>query len=295
MALRSRFYRRRRMGRSYRRRPVRRYSRRGRSGYGRGGYNRRRYRRGRRSWISPYNKKRDVVKGAHDSNDNSFAPIGAPNTFFGFCPTYMPNAVAGDTGHNHQKVRLSKNVGFTGYQERVHIATAESLIWRRIVIWSYNRLENTAGPTKTDSDGNVYTTRQITPLQLTEGVRAFLFRGTQGVDYTENTLHEAPLNSDHFTVAYDRTRVLQPRRPTGDEYGHIFNMKFWNPGGRIIYSDDEDGLTKGPLVNGWSSLGRASKGNMYIFDVFSTGFSLTSNTPSIARFAPTGCRYWTEG
>ncbi|WGD01128.1 MAG: capsid protein [Genomoviridae sp.] len=281
--------------RSYRRRPVRRYSRRGRSGYGRGGYNRRRPRRRRRSWISPYNKKHDVIKGAHDTNDNSFAPIGAPNTFFGFCPTYMPNLVTGDTGHNPSKVRTSKNVGYTGYQERVHIATAESLIWRRIVIWSYNRLNNTAGPSKTDSSGTSYTTRQITPLQLNEGVRAFLFRGTQGVDYTENTLHEAPLNADHFTVAYDRTRVLQPRRDTGDEYGHIFNMKFWNPGGRIIYSDDEDGLQKGSEVNGWSSLGRSSKGNMYIFDVFSTGYSLTSDTPSIARFAPTGTRYWVEG
>ena len=173
--------------RSYRRRPVRRYSRRGRSGYGRGGYNRRRYRRRRRNWISPYNKKHDVIKGAHDTNDNSFAPIGAPNTFFGYCPTYMPNAVAEDTSPNRQKVRMSKNVGFTGYKERVHIATAESLIWRRIVIWSYNRLNNTAGPTKTDSDGASYTTRQITPLELNEGVRAFLFRGTQGVDYTENT------------------------------------------------------------------------------------------------------------
>ena len=284
------------------RRPVRRYARRGKGYYrnrlyarrrmGRGFGRRRRYQSKR---ITPYNRKHNVVRGAHETNDESFASIDSPNTFFLYCPSYLPNRVAGDDNANSQKVRESKYVKYTGYREKVHITTSAALIWRRIVIWSYNRIPNAVGPTKTDANGNTYDTRQITPLQNTEDWRTFIFRGTQGIDYTVDTLHEAPLNSDHFTVAYDRTRTLNPRRPGGDQFDFIHNAKFWNHGGKIIYSDDESGLTKGPETNGWSALGRESKGNLFILDIFSTGTSLTSNQSGVARYAPVGTKYWTEG
>lgn len=117
MAYRSRFGRRR-----FGRRNFRRFNRRS---YGRKSasrYNRRRrpmsYRR-RAPRISPYNRKKDAIQAGHDTNDNIFSRIDDPNTIFGYCPTYMPAKLAGETDPvSPQKSRESRFVGYTGYKER---------------------------------------------------------------------------------------------------------------------------------------------------------------------------------
>lgn len=225
---------------------------------------------------------------------NEFGVIDAPNTFFGFCPTFRQLLSSNSSVNTLPHSRQSAKIGFTGYKERVLIATGSSLIWRRIVLWSYTQFTPAQPPVKGQSTDNPnWYGRQTTPLENTIALREFLFEGTDGTDYTVHSIHEAKLNRNNFTVAYDRTRWLNPTHDTED-FGYQKEFKFWNPGGKIIYDDDESGSEKLP-ANGWSSSTRESRGNMYIFDIFNSGLGLTSDVSNIARFCPQGTAYWVEG
>lgn len=294
MAYRSSPYRKRRSGYRRTRRP-----RRTRGGYKRRyGYRygkRRGVRKGGRNRISPYEKRKDTVKGAHETNDTDFGSIGTPNTLFGYCPTFLGrNAFRGKDIAQARIGRDSRTIGFSGYKERVLIATSSPLIWRRIVIWTYIQAGATIGPTKDGGVVGKYATRQITPIEIDSNLRSWLFRGSQGIDYTKHTLHEAPLNTDNFRVQMDRTQVINPTVSSGDQFSTLREKKFWNPGGKIIYDEDEAGNHFGNSL-GWSVPSGPSKGNMYIFDLFTDGMAHTSDVKNIARFAPQGIRYWVEG
>lgn len=241
--------------------------------------------------ISPYDKKSDTMKPAHLTNDNDFSPIGFPNTFFLFCPTYRPAQLEDTPGATIPLARASSHIGYTGYKEVVNIATGKPLVWRRMVFWSFDRYVD-AQPAVKDVSGVGTLNRNITPLGL--GTAQQFFKGTLNVDFTANTLHQVPLDTNKCQVVSDRRRTLNPRYQSSDTYDFIFEQKFWYRGGKIIYDDSEYG-SKVLEPSGWASLAPQQKGNLYILDMFTDAFSSTANLDSIARFSATGTAYWVEG
>lgn len=250
--------------------------------------------RRRRVTVTPYDKKRDAIVGAHDTNSEVRSPITQGNTIFAFCPTYIQSQGQTSLAIESHHTRDQNKIHFTGYKERVFINSFASFVWRRVVLWSYEQLSFAQPPMK--GADSTTRTRQITPIANNSLLRGFLFRGTQGIDYNIGTLHQATLNTANFTVISDQTRTINPNKPTGSvtgDPGKIQEYKFWYPGGRILYEDREQG-TKDLLQSGWSTMSRASKGNMYIFDFFSDG-AQAGTTTQIGGFQPTGCNYWIEG
>lgn len=232
---------------------------------------------------------------AHKSKSQSNAPIanGKTNTIFGFCPTYRPRYLEGIQSDRH--MRSANHVRFSGYREVSMINVIQSVIWRRIVVWSYSRINPTIPPIKQIQGGD-YLTRQITPLDETDqSLQRFLFQGTMGLDFTADTIHQAPLNTANFTVVKDRVRIVNPNFSGGDgTNGKVLETKDWIPGGKVVFEHTEAGskdLAKAGDNTGWSSLSRESRGNLYVFDVFNS----PGSTKTVGSFQPEGTVYWTEG
>lgn len=194
--------------------------------------------------------------------------------------------------------RHSRRVDYTGYRERVMVTARRPVMWRRIVVWSYIRIGNATPVIGTDSNGNDFFKRNVTPVvgNSTSDIREFLFAGTQGPDFSASGVFEAPLNRDHYSVAYDKVRVINPSHAYPDGVGgQISWRKFWNPGGKIVYDEDEKGSSAGDST-GWSVYSNPSRGNMYIFDIFGDGGNHPEGNPAeqIGKFRPVGQNYWRE-
>lgn len=257
------------------RRPKRRYSRRG-------------------PWISPVNKKRDAIQGAHngDAADPSTWTINAEikagqNTIFTYCPTYIPKRYA---LQENEHVRSQPRTYFSGYKERIHLRLSEPITWRRIVMWSYLRLNTAKPPTKPSANGHHVITRQLTPIPNDPTFRNFMFEGNHVSDYKNLTLHQAMLNKAHYTVIYDKTFQMNTHGAANFEK----EFKFWHKGGKLIYDDLESGedVVGGPGNSGWCSYSREGKGNMYVIDILS---NYNPNVGAvIGHMTPTGCMYWAE-
>lgn len=157
-------------------------------------------------------------------------------------------------------------------------------------MWSHERVSASTPPIKGGGSGVPgKRQRNIQPQANTEYFREWLFKGTQGTDYTTNTIHQAPVNRANVTVSYDRTTVINPNNAPTEGNGKLIEKKFWNPGGHIKYDDDEAG-SKNFNEPGWSARSGNSKGNMYIIDIFNTpGISTASGV-----FQPQGTTYWVE-
>lgn len=252
--------------------------------------NYRRYRRRSRYTVSPWNKHRDIIRAGMPDNTMTSAPIsdGAENTFFCFCPTYLPGRAAIRARYSHE--RSSSRIHFTGYREKVLLKMTQSVIWRRIVVWSHERVDMATPPIKGAGSGNPGTRyRNIVPQANTQYFRNWLFEGTQGIDYSQQTIHQAPINRSNVTVSYDRTSIINPNNAPTAGNGKLIEKKFWNPGGLIKYDDDEAG-TRNFIEPSWSARSGNSKGNMYIVDIFNTpGISTASGV-----FQPQGTTYWVE-
>lgn len=177
------------------------------------------------------------------------------------------------------------------------VSAHRPILWRRIVVWSTIRIGTAQPVVGTDSaSGHDYLKRNITPITQNEELREFLFKGTLGSDYTQSSIFEAGLNRSHYTVSYDKTRVINPSHTYPDTIaGQIVYNKFWNPGGKVVYDEDEQGSdTKDS--SGWSVYASPSRGNMYIIDVFGDGGSRSGSgdVTDIGRFRPVGVSYWRE-
>lgn len=281
------------MARRYAKRSKRYPSRRktkGRKGRKRRTTNGRRYSRRSRYTVTPYDKHQDTIQAGMPNSTVSSAPIsdGAQNTFFIFCPTFLPGRSAVRARYAHE--RSNSRIHFTGYREKVMMKMTQSVIWRRIVVWSHERVSVATPPIKGGGSGIPgKRQRNIQPQANTEYFREWLFQGTMGTDYTTNTIHQAPINRSNVTVSYDRTSIINPNNAPTEGNGKLMEKKFWNPGGLIKYDDDEAG-SKNFNEPGWSARSGNSKGNMYIVDIF--------NTPGISTpcgvFQPQGTTYWVE-
>lgn len=242
--------------------------------------------------ISPYDKKYDTLSAGQVGNDTvTAAPIsdGAENTFFIFCPTFLPAKSGNRPTYDHE--RSASVIHFTGYREKVLIQAHESMIWRRIVVWSHEKLTAGTPPMKNQGpEGLQYRTRNISPIPNTAALRNFLFTGTQGIDYTKQTIHQASLNRANVTPVYDRTSIINPNNGPTLGNGKLVEKKFWNPGGKLVYDEVESGA-KDFVNNGWVAQSGSSRGNMYIFDIFNT----PGVTSTAGVFQPQGKTYWLQG
>src|SRR5699024_3727671 len=132
-------------------------------------------RRFRRPRISPYKKKTDAIRGGDISNQTrDFGWFNTNDTYFVFSPTMRPRDYQNEQGtHN----RHSRRVEYTGYRERVMVTAQRPVMWRRIVVWSYIRIGNATPVIGTDSDGNDFFKRNVTPVvgNSTIDIREFLF------------------------------------------------------------------------------------------------------------------------
>jgi len=300
MAFRRRSFR--RTGRSYRRRGNARTSR-GRTS-GRGGYNRRRYTGRRRKMTTrrvrdiASRKKYDTIFGA---TQNSVQSLGRVNlvsgtNYFMWCPTWRQRRTASTDEH----VRANQEVFMRGIKDRIMVSATFSLIHRRVCFWSHRRIDD-ARPFVMENpdviDAPPYQRRNLVALypNLDEEIFEYLFKGTVGFDYSENSRWDTPLDNKRVKVVYDKQYTITPNyaAPDGAQFGKTITRKLWHPINRkVLYDDDEEGAD----VNGsgWSAQTPESLGNYYVFDIFSTGQAVEGSTDQVGSFMPESTTYWHE-
>lgn len=300
MAFRRRSFR--RTGRSYRRRGNARTSR-GRTS-GRGGYNRRRYTRRRPKMTSrrvrdiASRKKYDTIFGAtsNDVQSTGQANIFAGTNYFMWCPTWRQRRTASTDEH----VRANQEVFMRGIKDRIMVSATFSLIHRRVCFWSHRRIDD-ARPFVFDNpdviDAPSYQRRNLVALypNLDEEIFEYLFKGTVGFDYSENSRWDTPLDNKRVKVVYDKQYTITPNyaAPDGAQFGKTLTRKLWHPINRkVLYDDDEEGAD----VNGsgWSAQTPESLGNYYVLDIFSTGQYIEGSTDQVGTYMPESTTYWHE-
>lgn len=300
MAFRRRSFR--RTGRSYRRRGNARTSR-GRTS-GRGGYNRRRYTRRRPKMTSrrvrdiASRKKYDTIFGAttNDVQSTGQANIFAGTNYFMWCPTWRQRRTASTDEH----VRANQEVFMRGIKDRIMVSATFSLIHRRVCFWSHRRIDD-ARPFVFDNpdviDAPSYQRRNLVALypNLDEEIFEYLFKGTVGFDYSENSRWDTPLDNKRVKVVYDKQYNITPNyaAPDGAQFGKTLTRKLWHPINRkVLYDDDEEGAD----VNGsgWSAQTPESLGNFYVLDIFSTGQYIEGSTDQVGTYMPESTTYWHE-
>lgn len=291
----SRAYRRRSYRRS--RRPIRRRSTR----FGRRAHTfprRRTYRRR----ITPCRvrniaakKKQDTVLGARTEDPNDFSnviPLLAGNSYFIYTPTYRDRD---DNVNNH--TRGSARVYYRGVRDRLMVAASFQLVHRRVCFWSNEHI-SAATPINVSGDGiNIDYTRRnlqtISPVTDTALFR-YLFKGTVGVDYTEDSRWDSPMASNRIKVVYDKQYSINPNYnvAAGDAFGKITTKKFWHPmNATVMYDDWEQGREIDQ--SSWGNNHPDSQGNFYILDMFSTGQATTDDT-QIGSWSTETTVYWHE-
>ncbi|WGD01124.1 MAG: capsid protein [Genomoviridae sp.] len=300
MAFRRRSFR--RTGRSYRRRGNARTSR-GRTS-GRGGYNRRRYTGRRRKMTSrrvrdiASRKKYDTIFGAttNDVQSTGQANIFAGTNYFMWCPTWRQRRTASTDEH----VRANQEVFMRGIKDRIMVSATFSLIHRRVCFWSHRRIDD-ARPFVFDNpdviDAPSYQRRNLVALypNLDEEIFEYLFKGTVGFDYSENSRWDTPLDNKRVKVVYDKQYTITPNyaAPDGAQFGKTLTRKLWHPINRkVLYDDDEEGAD----VNGsgWSAQTPESLGNYYVLDIFSTGQYIEGSNDQVGTYMPESTTYWHE-
>ncbi|AWX63613.1 capsid protein [Gila monster-associated gemycircularvirus] len=300
MAFRRRSFR--RTGRSYRRRGNARTSR-GRTS-GRGGYNRRRYTGRRRKMTSrrvrdiASRKKYDTIFGAtsNDVQSTGQANIFAGTNYFMWCPTWRQRRTASTDEH----VRANQEVFMRGIKDRIMVSATFSLIHRRVCFWSHRRIDD-ARPFVFDNpdviDAPSYQRRNLVALypNLDEEIFEYLFKGTVGFDYSEDSRWDTPLDNKRVKVVYDKQYTITPNyaAPDGAQFGKTLTRKLWHPINRkVLYDDDEEGAD----VNGsgWSAQTPESLGNYYVLDIFSTGQYIEGSNDQVGTYMPESTTYWHE-
>lgn len=301
MAFRSR-YSRRRTGRSYRRRGNTRSSRR--QTWGRGGYNRRRYGARRRRMTSrrvrdiASRKKYDTIFGATSNEPSATgqATLVAGTNYYLWCPTWRQRRPSSTDEH----VRANQEVYMRGIKDRVMVSATFSLVHRRVCFWSHRRIED-ARPFVMENpdviDAPPYQRRNLVALypNLDEELFEYLFKGTVGFDYSENSRWDTPLDNKRLKVVYDHQYTITPNYAPneGAQFGKTLTRKFWHPINRkIMYDDDEEGADVSG--SGWSANTPESLGNYYVLDIFSTGQWIEGSTDTVGTFMPESTTYWHE-
>ncbi len=207
-------YSRYRRRRSFRRRPARTLRR---SQHKRTVRRRRFVRRPRRRMTSrrvrniASRKKHDTQLGASSSGANP-VQLHAGNNYYLWSPSYLEQQ-----DESYDYVRNAQNVFFRGVQDRVFLSAAFAFTWRRVCFFSYEQL--IAGipffvDPANEEDPHIVRRplREINPKNASEFF-AYAWKGTVGVDFSENTRWNAPLDDKLLTIVYDRPAQSTPTMP----------------------------------------------------------------------------------
>jgi hypothetical protein len=240
-------------------------------------------------------KYRDTYYGVPSSDDTSStqAPLYTGTNVFAFCPTFR------ELDASLQNTRETKFVFAKGYRERITIRVSEPVLWRRIVLWTYEPFFGSvpfrvAEPVDTNQD---YYLRRLDHKVLYGAqtqMRQQLFRGTSGVDYTNSSIHNAVIDRQKNRVVYDKTINVTPNYDAStDGFGKIMERTQWHPcNAKIMYDDIEEGSSV--IRSGWSAVARRSAGNMYVIDIISTGDAGLDAATQVGTVAMHGTYYWHE-
>ena len=230
--------------RSYRRRPARTLRR---SQHKRTVRRRRFVRRPRRRMTSrrvrniASRKKHDTQLGASSSGANPIQ-LHAGNNYFLWSPSYLEQQ-----DESYDYVRNAQSVFFRGVQDRVFLSAAFAFTWRRVCFFSYEQL--VAGipffvDPSNEEDPHIVRRplREINPKNASEFF-AYAWKGTVGVDFSENTRWNAPLDDKLLTIVYDRSCTINPNyaAPQGATFGKSMTRKMWHPVNKtIMYTDSAE-------------------------------------------------------
>lgn len=243
-------------------------------------------------------KKSDTVFGAttNDVQSTGQANIFAGTNYFIWCPSWRQRR----TGSTDEHVRANQEVYMRGIKDRIMVSATFSLIHRRVCFWSHRRIDD-ARPYVFDNpdviDAPQYQRRPLAPIYptLDSEIFEYLFKGTVGFDYSENSRWDTPLDNKRVKVVYDKQYTITPNyaAPEGAQFGKTMTRKLWHPINRkILYDDDEEGAD----VNGsgWSAQTPDSLGNYYVLDIFSTGQYIEGSTDQVGTYMPESTSYWHE-
>ncbi|AYP28710.1 MAG: capsid protein [Gemykibivirus turti1] len=251
-------------------------------------------------------KKRDhMLSYSNTAYDNPFStdyfpggaimrrPLGVelPSEF-----TFIWNATGrpaeNSTGQRGSKtdisLRTSESIFAVGLKERIQLETnnAASWEWRRICFTSKDDFGQADADTsdffRRTSNGMVrLVSAQATPTYLNDQ----LFEGQRNSDWLSAIT--APVSRKHFSIRYDRTRVIK----SYNNAGLVHTYKMWHPMRKnIVYDGEQDGEKM--IDSGVSVTGRAGMGNYYVVDIFRKHG--INDDQSTLTFTPEASFYWHE-
>lgn len=187
-------------------------------------------------------------------------------------------------------LRTSSTCFIRGVAEKIHIqsSTSQPWVWRRIVFYNKGPGFINAAPagaipyTELVPQGFV---RTVTNWNQTSSLRDQLFRGKQGVDWTD--IFMAPIDTSNFTPAYDKTFTITSCNDAG--FNKVYSR--WHPVNKnLVYDDDENGI--GEDTARISTPGKPGVGDMYIYDILRAEAAAT--TSDVLLFEPNAVVYWHE-
>lgn len=245
-------------------------------------------------------KKQDTIFGAITQTPD--APGGAGlldgTNYFLYNATYRLYQ-----DHDNDHVRTTNAPYFVGVKDNVTLTSTFPYSHRRVTFWTHEQFA--AGQPyvfESDIEGEPsYMRRPLERLdpETNSALFEYLFKGTLGVDYSEDTRHITPLDSRRLRIVSDVTTSVNPGvapPAEGATYGgKIINKKLWHPiRETLLYDEDEDGASVSPNRPGFVSRSPNCPGNYYIMDIFSVGLAVPDPSLPIGSFSPQTTVYWHE-
>lgn len=220
-------------------------------------------------------------------------PIGQTNpTEFVFIFNASARPGENSTGQRGSKIdtslRTSESIYAVGIKERIQLETnnAAPWEWRRICFTSKDDFGE-ADPDESKyfrrtSNGMVrLLSAQEEPTYLNDS----LFEGQRNKDWL--SVITAPLSRKHYSIKYDKTRVLRSTNNSGT----IKNYKLWHQmGHNIVYEEEQAG--ENMVDSSVSVTGKAGMGNYYIMDIFRKHG--VNDDQSTLTYTPESTFYWHE-
>lgn len=268
-------------------------------------YRGRRYaRRPKRSRVTPRKvrniaskKKQDTLLGSDSSDPDNFSNVVAlttGNNYFLWTPTFRDRD---DNVNNH--TRGAASCYYRGVRDRIMVAASFQLIHRRVCFWSHSQISSATPYDIPGDDGDIaYTRRPLQKINPSTDTATFryLFKGTVGVDFTEDSRWDSPMANNRIQVVYDRQYPVNPNYNVaeGNAFGKISTKKLWHPmNSTVKYDDWEQGREIDAAS--WGNAHPASRGNFYILDMFSTGQDVPSETATqCGSYSTESTVYWHE-
>lgn len=185
-------------------------------------------------------------------------------------------------------LRTSESIFAVGLKERIQLETnnAASWEWRRICFTSKDDFGQ-ADPDTSDyfrrtSNGMV---RLVRAQEQSSYLEDQLFEGQRNSDWLSAIT--APLSSRHFSIRYDKTRVIKSYNNSG--LAHTYRL--WHPMYKnLTYEQEQDGEKM--IDSAVSVTGRLGMGNYYVVDIFRKHG--VNDDQSTLTFTPEASFYWHE-